>query len=465
MRIAVIGGGISGLAAADELTRRLPDAEVVVLEGSPAVGGKLRVGSVAGVAVDLGAEAVLARRPEALELIEAAGLRDDVIAPTTTAASLRVGGALHPLPARTMLGIPADADAARESGALTDAAVARIAAERSAPPLPALTDDVAVGALVRERFGNEIADRLVDPLLGGVYAGRADELSLRATMPALADVLAREGGSLVAAAARVTDVGTRAPSDRPVFAGLSGGVGRLPIALAASGRFEVRTSATVRELTRTPAGFRLVFGPAPAPEVLEADAVIVATPAAKAAQLLRAVAPAASAELAGVETASMALVTLAFAQATPPPGSGLLVGSREHLAVKAVTLSSQKWPMQTGGLVVLRASLGRIGETAVLQRDDADLIALVRHELRLLAGIDAEPVDAIVTRWGGGLPQYAVGHVDRVARIRSAVSAVPGLAVCGATYDGVGIPACIASARRAVDDVIRVVPAGGREGQ
>ncbi len=131
-------------------------------------------------------------------------------------------------------------------------------------------------------------------------------------------------------------------------------------------------------------------------------------------------------------------------------------------AVKAVTLSSQKWPGTPEGLTRLRASIGRIGDTADLQRDDDELVTLVRHELRSLIGLDAAPVDALVTRWGGGLPQYAVGHVQKVARIRAAVSDVPGLAVCGAAYDGVGIPACIASARFAADQVLAHVGARGQ---
>jgi oxygen-dependent protoporphyrinogen oxidase len=188
--------------------------------------------------------------------------------------------------------------------------------------------------------------------------------------------------------------------------------------------------------------------------VIHADAVIVATPAAKAALLLREVAPTAAVELGAVDSASVAIVTLAYRGVTPPPGSGLLVGVREGFGVKGVTLSSQKWPLETGGLTVLRASVGRAGEAHVLQRDDADLVALARHELRGLIGIDADPVDSLVTRWGGGLPQYAVGHVERVQRVRAAVAAVPRLAVCGAAYDGVGIPACIGSARAAAAQVV-----------
>jgi oxygen-dependent protoporphyrinogen oxidase len=218
----------------------------------------------------------------------------------------------------------------------------------------------------------------------------------------------------------------------------------------------------VRQLVRTPAGFRLTCGAVPSPEHVDADGVVVAVPAAKAARLLREVSPAAARELAGIDSASMAIATLAFDDVSVPTGSGLLIGAREGFAVKAVTVSSQKWPLRTGGLTVLRASVGRHGEAQVLQREDSDLIGLVRRDLYGLLGIEREPVDALITRWGGGLPQYAVGHVERVGRIRSDVARVPGLAVCGASYDGVGIPACIASATTAADQVAEALTRGGQ---
>ncbi len=214
----------------------------------------------------------------------------------------------------------------------------------------------------------------------------------------------------------------------------------------------MRTGVTVRAVHRTTTGFALECGAVPTPELVECDGLIVATPAAKAARLLAEVAPGAAAELAAIESASVAIATFAFRDATLPPGSGLLVGTREGLAVKGVTVSSKKWPLDTD-LTILRASLGRIGEAHVLQRSDEELIALARHDLLQLLGIDVEPVDAILTRWGGGLPQYAVGHVERVARIRAAVDAVPHLGVCGAAYDGIGIPAVIASAWAAAERV------------
>jgi oxygen-dependent protoporphyrinogen oxidase len=461
LRVVVVGAGIAGLAAA--WTLAAAGASVLVLESAAEVGGKLRSGTVAGVPVDLGAEAMLARRPEGPDLVGELGLGGDLIEPLTTAAWVQAGGALHPLPARTMLGIPSDVGALRASGVLTEHAIARIEAEPDAEPLPELERDVAVGALVRARLGNEVADRLVEPLLGGVYAGRADELSLRATVPALAERLSG-GGSLIRAAQAVTDTGARAASGAPVFASLTGGLGRLPVALAGSGRFEVQTGVTVRALRRTAGGFELECGAVPVAHTVTADAVVVATPAAKTARLLRDVAGAAAGELAEIDSASVAIVTLAYRGVRLPAGSGLLVGAGEGLQVKAVTVSSQKWPLDTGDVVVLRASLGRAGEPVVLQRDDDELIGLVRHELRALLGIEAEPIDSVVTRWGGGLPQYAVGHVERVARVRAAVAGVPGLAVCGASYDGVGIPACIASARAAAAQVLATAVPGRRGG-
>jgi oxygen-dependent protoporphyrinogen oxidase len=326
--------------------------------------------------------------------------------------------------------------------------------ETDLEPLAPLVDDVAVGALVRSRMGEEVVARLVDPLLGGVYAGRADELSLQATMPALAVRLRAGAPSLLDAAAASTPVPVASANPAPVFVSLRGGLGRLPQALANSGRFEVRTGVTVTTIERTPTGFALTTGSRADPQRIEADAVIVATPAPKAARLVDLVAPTAVADLAAIESASMAIVTFAFRDVAPPPGSGLLIGSDEGFAVKAVTVSSQKWPLDDGGLTLLRASIGRIDQTQELQRGDDELIALALRELQPLLGVRGVPVDATVTRWGGGLPQYRVGHLDRVARIRAAVAAVPGLAICGAAFDGVGIPACIAAARLAAAQVL-----------
>ncbi|NUR91546.1 MAG: protoporphyrinogen oxidase, partial [Nonomuraea sp.] len=294
----------------------------------------------------------------------------------------------------------------------------------------------------------------VEPLLGGVYAGRADRLSLEATMPQVAAVARAERSLLNAARHIVEDAPKNAG---PVFTSLRRGVGTLPEAVAKASGADVRTGVTVRELHRTEHGWRLVTGPVPRPEEIEADAVIVAVPGPAASRLLRAEVPKAADELARIEYASMAVVTLAYpleAFPEPPGGSGYLVPPVEGRAVKAVTFSSVKWPHLSGDLLLVRCSIGRVGEEHLLQRDDAELVSLATAEMAEVMGARGLPVDTRVTRWGGGLPQYNVGHLDRVARVRAAVSGAPGLAVCGAAYDGIGIPACVGTARTAAARIL-----------
>lgn len=475
-RIAVVGGGIAGLSAATRISRARPDAEVVLLEASPRVGGKLLRAEVGGAWVDVGAEAMLARRPEGVAAAVEAGLESELIQPLTTAALLRNRGRNARLPARTLIGVPADLDAVRAAGVLSAETLERIEAEPAGGPYPPLTDDVSVGDLVSERFGAEVVDRLVDPLLGGVYAGRADAISLDAAIPGLAARLRTDGGSLLRAAAASlppaaagSGSGGSGPAGppKPVFASVAGGLARLPEQLAAGATFSIRRSTAVRRIRRTPDGFELSLGAVPVTELLTADAVVLATPASKASMLLTDLAPVAGAELATVESASMAIVTLAF-RGLPtgalPAGSGLLIPVVEGLRVKAMTFSSQKWPGvgAESGVLLMRASLGRIGEEWVLQRADDELVSIVRTELEAITGLATHPVDSHVQRWGGGLPQYPPGHLARIERVRAAVAEVAGLAVCGASYDGVGIPACIASAHIAADRVLATLPPSGQ---
>ena len=465
--VAIVGGGISGLAAAFFLRDR--GLVVTVLEGLPRIGGKLTVSEVAGVAVDEGAEALLARRQEGTDLIGAVGLADQLEVPGTTTAGIWTRGRLLPLPRRQLMGVPADLGELAGSGILSRAGMARARDDLRLPPT-ARDGDVPVAGFVGARFGQELVDRLVDPLLGGVYAGRSDELSYEATLGALAHA-SRQHRSLADAAASLLP-GPGTPPGPPVFTTLAGGLGTLPAAVAAASGAVVRTGAMTRELTRTGdtqtgARWRLTVGPARAPEALEADAVILAVPARSASRLLAGVpgaAPAAAA-LGEIGYASMAIVTLAYrsgAFGRQPDGSGYLVPAVDGRPVKAVTFSTVKWPhLAAGGagLDIVRCSVGRLGEEALLQRDDAELAELAAADLAAATGVRGAPADVRVNRWGGGLPQYTVGHLNRIARIRAAVAALPGLAVCGAAYDGIGIPACIASARLAADQVVAYLQA------
>jgi oxygen-dependent protoporphyrinogen oxidase len=464
-RIAVIGGGIAGLTAAAQLGGAAgpgPRARVTLFEATPHLGGKLRTGQVGGVQVDLGAESMLARRPEAVDLAREVGLADFLEPPSTAKAGVWTRGALRPLPSGQLMGVPGDLDALAASGVLTPEGLARVHAERDAPVDPG-TDDVAIGAYVAERLGQEVVDRLVEPLLGGVYAGQAAEISLRAAVPQLL-AIAQGGGSLVEGVHKLLD---RPQAGGPVFQGLRGGIGTLPRAVAAAcerAGIELRTNAPVAELRRTPDGWLVDGRPF--------DAVVLAAPAPVAARLLAADAPRAAAELAAVEYAGMALVTMAFHRAelpAPPPGSGFLVPPVDGRSIKAATFSSQKWGWLAASApdtFLLRTSLGRYREEAALDLDDTELVARSLADLGEAVGLTARPYATAVTRWRAGLPQYPVGHQDRVARIRARVAELGGLVVAGAAYDGVGIPACVASARRAVNDLLTPPPgAAGLRGQ
>ena len=449
-RLVVVGAGITGLAAAFEWRQRRPDDEIVVLEAGDRVGGKLDRVELAGRWYDTGPEAMLARVPEAVRLVERLGLADRLVAPATTQAAVVLPDGRHPLPAGTVLGVPASADGL--AGILTPDGVARMAAEAQLPPLT-WDGDVAVGALLRERLGDEVVDRLVEPLLGGVYAGRADELSLVATMPQLAAQLPA-AGSVLGAATAARDAGARSrfDADAPVFVTVADGIGSLPAALVAASGADVRLRTPAHGLTRTAAGFELSVGRANAPERLTADAVLVTAPAPKAARLLASVAPGAVEPLQGIPYASMAVVAMAFPAQDVVAGSGLLVPPVTGRLVKGVTVSSSKWPHLDGGEALLvRSSVGRFRAEEDLQRDDDELVAAVVADVADLLELDRpEPLQTVLVRWGGGLPQYLVGHRDRVAAVRAAVAEVPGLEVAGAAFDGVGVPACIRDATRAV---------------
>ena len=366
-----------------------------------------------------------------------------------------------PLPRRQVLGVPADLAELAETGLMSSDGMAR-ARQDLGLPATSRDGDVPVAAFVAARFGREVVDRLVDPLLAGVYAGRSEELSFEATLPAMA-AESRKHASLAEAAGALLPDPARpgSPDTVPVFTTLAGGLGTLPAAVAAASGAHVRTSAMVRGLDRTATGWRLTVGSRHDEEYLTADAVILAVPATPAARLLGGV-PGASAAVTALQEiryASMAIVTLAYrAAAFPRPleGSGYLVPAADGRPVKAVTFSTVKWPhlRDAGdGLHIVRCSLGRIGEESLLQSGDAELAGLAAADLATATGAQQAPVAARVTRWGGGLPQYTVGHLDRVARIRSAIAGQPGLAVCGAAYDGIGIPACVATAQTAASQI------------
>ncbi|MFE0171521.1 protoporphyrinogen oxidase [Streptomyces sp. NPDC059002] len=452
--VIVVGGGISGLAAAWRLRG---DAEVTVLEGGPRIGGKLRTGTLAGAPVDEGAESLMALRPEAVRLAQEVGLGAALCDPAPAPTTLWSGGALRPLPLGHVMGIPTDPAALAGTGLLSEEGTARLGHEDSLPA-EALTEDVSVAEYLGGRLGQETVDRLVEPLLGGVYAGRPDRLSLRAVLPRVAAV-AERGETLLAALRRMrTPAGpSEATAPKPVpVQGLRGGTGRLPHAVAEASGARILTGTRARELQRTTAGrWRVLAVTSDGPLLMEADAVILAVPAYEAAELLRPHAPLADADLGAIQHASTAVVTMAFPRTKAlargdalPQGNGFLVPAVDGHTIKAATFLSNKWRWQSEAapdVFLLRTSIGRVCEEHRLAVPDRHLIRSSVIELHQALGCIGEPVAARVTRWERGLPQYGVGHKERIARVREAVGKLPGIQLCGAAYEGVGVAACVAT--------------------
>ncbi len=467
--VVVIGGGVSGLTAAHRLNGR--GVTTTVIEAAEAPGGKLRASPVAGVSVDAGAEAVLARRPEALELFTELGLDEQVVHPGPGSAAVYSRGRIRSLPTGQLMGVPGDLRALVRSGVLSPAGTLRAALDLVWPRTP-VRSDVPVAAYVGARMGHEVVQRLVEPLLGGVYAGRADELSLDSTLPQIAP-MARRDRSLMSAVH--TSLSGRGAPGRggPVFASLRGGVASVVDALAAR-QSDLRTGTRVEALERLPEGWRVRLEGGQGAQALDCDAVLLACPAPEAARLLDAAEPDAARELRGIEYASTALVTFALPSAAfpePLTGTGFLVPSVEGLTIKAATFSSNKWPWLAeeldrvnpgDDLVVLRCSIGRFGDRGVLSRSDEELAASALADLARVTGVRGAPVETRVTRWTDGLPQYAVGHAARVERVRAAVGRHPGLGVCGAAYGGVGVPACVADASHAAGRLADTLTEPGR---
>lgn len=424
MKVAVVGGGIAGLVAAHELTKA--GVEVVVHEAADRVGGKLRTEPFAGTLLDTAPDAFLARRPEAVQLCEELGLRDELEQPAASSSYIWSRGALRPVPRGQVLGVPTDFRALRQSGVLSRRGAWRAALEPRLPGRP-LTDDETVGDLIRRRYGAETAARLVDPLIGGINAGHTDALSVDAVAPQIA-AAARRHRSLTTALRALPP-----PAPGPIFFTLPGGMERLVHALVdAIG--EVRTGSEVTSLDQ-----------------LEVDATILAVPAFVAAPLLEPVAPGPAAELARIAYSSVTLVAFAYpdrAVDRPLDASGFLVPRPERLLMTACSWSSSKWAhLAEPGRFLLRVSAGRVGDDRAERLGDEELVARLRDELRLTMGVRGEPLEVAVHRWPRAFPQYAPGHLDRMAEVQRALP--PHLALAGALLGGVGIPACIGTGRAA----------------
>ena len=438
--VAVVGGGITGLTAALTATRLLPaGSRVVLLEAHDRLGGKIRTDVVDGAEVEAGPDWFVTQRPEALDLCAELGLADDLVAPAVGGVHVWSRGQLKPWPSGFVRGIPTSAGRVLACDYLSLPGRVRALADL-AWPRRLTGDDVSIGAFVRRRFGHEVLDRLVDPMLAASRSGAADEMSLAAGAPEI-DAVARAHTSVMRA--------LRAdPGGGPGFAGLTGGMERLVDALRqVLGDAEIRTRARAESVVRTSRGYTLELAGG---EAVDADGVVLAVPSFEAAKLLRALSAEASAALRTIDYAPAVVVGLVYGPGdvrAPDDASGFLIPTSDRRVLTAAAWFSSKWPHAAppdGGSVV-RCFAGE----AALDLDDGDLVDSLRVELATIAGVSATPRATHVVRWERALPLYAVGHLTRVEAARRALEAHPGLAVAGAGLEGSGLPACIAQGRAA----------------
>jgi oxygen-dependent protoporphyrinogen oxidase len=458
--VVVVGGGITGLVAAYRLSQG--GVHVTIVEPDR-LGGKLRTSVVAGRPVDETADAFLLRVPWALALCHDLEVDGELISPAERTAHLFLDGARRPLPAGHVMGVPTDLDALAASGVVSAAGVERAREDLTRPadpadPLPS-ADDVAVGPYLRRRLGDEVVDRLVDPLLGGINAGDTATMSLAAVVPQL-DAAARSGDpSLIRSctAQRERAVTAGASPDAPIFATPIGGMARLVDALLAlMPGVDVREGRRVDALERrTGPGVDRVHVALDDGSTLDADAAIVTCPAHAAGPLLAEAAPEASSTLSAIDHSSIAMLTMAFdrgAVGDTTGASGCLVPRDQGTLVTAVSYATSKWAHLRDperGDVILRTSMGRSGDLRFSDLDDDALTERALTDLDRILGVTAAPTEVRIGRWMRSFPHYAPGHLDRIAAAQGALDATP-LRIAGMAVRGVGIPACIRSGEEAV---------------
>ena len=463
-RIAIVGGGISGLAAAfalEERRRAGESLEFVVYESGPRFGGVLVTEQVDGCLIEAGPDSFLTEKPWAADLCRRIGIADQLIGSNDSARKtyILVRGKLVPLPDGLMFLVPTKLAPALLSPIFSAATKLRMAREWWYPPRRSNGDE-SVAALVERHYGAEMVDRLADPLLSGVYGGEASQLSARAVLPRLVEMESKHGslGRGMLAARKNTN---HSPSGPPIFTSLKGGMQQLSEALVTKlSAGSLRADSPVQAVQRQDRGWIVSAGYASD----RFDAVIVATPATAAAPLLEIASADLAAELRAIPYSSSVTVTLGFdkdkdknkdVRVVLPPGFGFLVPRSEGKRMLAATFVHNKFSHRAPeDRALIRCFLGGSRDEQVLQLTDEAILGIVRDELREIVGLKAEPLFTRIYRWRGAMAQYTIGHLDRLERIESLLKPLPGLALAGNGYRGIGVPDCVRLGEEAVQQVL-----------
>jgi oxygen-dependent protoporphyrinogen oxidase len=457
-RIAIIGGGISGLSAAFELEQRRragQPLEYVVFESSARFGGVIATERVEGCVVEAGPDSFLAEKPWAAELCRQLGLDGQLIGSNDSLRKTYIvrKNRLVPLPDGLMFMVPTEMIATLTSPLFSLGTKARIAQEWLRPPRKAEGDE-SVASLVKRHYGSEMVERLADPLLAGVYGGEASQLSARAVLPRLVEMESAQGSLGRAMMARRRAGRLDKPVATPIFSSLKDGMQQLVDAL-----IEKLPASSLRANTAVgsvlPPGGKWRVSAESASE--QFDAVIFATSAPGVASLLRGNTSDLRKELQGIRYSSSVTVALGYGKevrSSLPPGFGFLVPRSENQRMLAATFVHNKFPHRAPeDRALIRCFLGGVRDEAVLQLRDEEILGIVRAELRQLLGLTAEPRFTRVYKWRSAMAQYQVGHLGRLERIERLSKQLPGLALAGNGYRGIGVPDCILSGKEAAAQV------------
>jgi protoporphyrinogen/coproporphyrinogen III oxidase len=457
-RVVIVGGGISGLATAHFIHSQLGSGvQLTLLEGGSRLGGKVANQQFSGHVVDTGPDALLVRVPAMAALLDELGLGDQLVAPAGLGAHVWSRGQLRRLPTGTLFGVPDRLLPLLKSRLMSPAGLARAAMDLVLPRRRTATSDPSIADIVGPRLGSQVFDRLVEPLLGGVHAGRAAELSAHSTVPDI-EALARNNRSLYLGLRKMRRHAPPA-TGAPILVTLTGGLVRLVESLVDRlDGDDLRLSSPVRRIARVGAGYRVDLANG---QGIVADAVVLATPAFATAEMLADLLPDAVSVLTEIPYVDVATIWLAYPRSAvgrPLDGTGFLVPPEEGKLLVGCTWSSAKWPhLADDALVLIRCMVGRRGDRRWMDMDDATLVGRVHDELVEAMGMTARPLQQSIQRWPKAMPQYLVGHQDRLDALTAARDGLPGLYLTGAAYRGVGIASCVADARRIAQDVAQGV--------
>lgn len=452
-RVVVVGGGITGLTAAYRLVRSgSPPGEVLLLEAADRLGGKLHTSVVDGMPVEDGADSFVLRKPWALDLARELGLEEELVVPGAEGAFVwAADGRLIPFPERSAFGVPARADLLLRWPGISVRGRLRALTDLLRPAGKGV-GDVSLSALVRRRLGEEAATVLVEPLLAGIHAGDPDRMSVPATFP---ELLAWDQGhgSLLRGAKR--SFRSARGEQKPIFGTVWSGLSRLVQALEEGvGPDRIRVGASVTGLGRSSSGYLVETGG----QAIDADAIVMAIPAFEASRLLSRLSPEAARELAAIPYASTAVITLIYPEGTADrlPGRTGIIVPPDSRRITACTWVSRKWPREEyGRRAIVRCYVGRAGDESDVRMPEGDLVELVHGEVQAATPLGSSPEHSRVIRWPRSMPQYEVGHLERLTRLERGLAELPGIFLAGSAYRGVGIADCVRQANEAAGDVIR----------